>query len=253
MHAALGLSGLAPGEGDTLPHFWHWGQFWDIHEPSGLGRDGHPKLGGLIPDLGLPRRMWAGGQLEFDRPLRLGQKATRKTHVEKVLKKTGRSGPLAFVTLCHEIFQHGQLCLKEMQDLVYRNDPTPDDPTPKPVAAPTDMQHQRIFSVTTTDLFRYSALTFNGHRIHYDLDYARDVEGYPGLVTHGPLLAHRMIALSTDVLGDVAAFSFRAVAPLFHFETFTVCAKSTDEGLSLWVAGPDGRLAMTGLAQSRSN
>ncbi len=253
MHATLGLDGPAPDAGTALPRFWHWGQFWDIHGPDGLGRDGHPKLGGLIPDRGLPRRMWAGGHLEFHHPLMIGASATRRTTLEDVTEKTGRTGPLAFVTLCHEISQADRLCISERQDLVYREDAAADAPAPKPVSAPEDADHRRSFSVTTTDLFRYSALTFNGHRIHYDLDYAREVEGYPGLVTHGPLLAQRMIAVSVELMGNVTSFAFRAVAPLFHFEAFDVCAKANGTGMEMWVAGPDGRLAMTGQAQSRES
>jgi len=141
--------------------------------PGDLGRDGHPKLGGFIPDLGLPRRMWAGGALEFLRPLIVGDE----------------------VWVEHEISDGTGVCIKERQDLVYREEPDPDAPVIASKQAPKDEDVRESHSVTTTDLFRYSALTFNGHRIHYDLDYARDIEGYPGLVIHGPLLAQWLIIL----------------------------------------------------------
>jgi len=250
MHAALARSGPPPCAGDPLPHFWHWSHFWEIAAKDALGRDGHPKRGGLIPDLGLPRRMWAGGALTFKAPLKIGAPATRATKVVDVVQKTGRTGPLAFVTLEHGISQDGRLCITERQDLVYREDPDPSAAAPTPKAAPKDEQTRVPHTTTPTDLFRYSALTFNGHRIHYDADYARDVEGYPGLITHGPLLAQRLIELAEGELGGLAAFSFRAVSPIFQFETFETCARIDTDKLSLWVRGPDGRLAMTAEAHA---
>lgn len=249
MHASLGLEGEAPSSGDPLPHFWHWSLFWDVVGPGDLGRDGHPKLGGFIPDLGLPRRMWAGGALEFLRPLIVGDEVLCISKVVDVVQKDGRTGPLAFVRVEHEISDGTGVCIKERQDLVYREEPDPDAPVIASKQAPKDEDVRESHSVTTTDLFRYSALTFNGHRIHYDLDYARDIEGYPGLVIHGPLLAQWLIALAERELGELAEFSFRAVAPLFHFETVEVCAKRGTDGLDLWVRGPDGRLAMTAEAR----
>lgn len=248
MHAALGMSGPPPTVGDALPHFWHWGQFWDIFSPDKLGRDGHSKVGDFIPDMGLPRRMWAGGTLEFRHPLVVGQTAERSSRIAQSTRKTGKTGPLAFVTVNHEMRMDGRLCVAEQQDLVYRQDPTPSDPKPVPPMAPTDETNRRRYEVTTTDLFRYSALTFNGHRIHYDLEYAQKIECYPGLIVHGPLLAQRMIELAQELLGGINQFSFRAVSPIFHFEAFEICAKSADSELDMWVRGPDGRLAMTGKA-----
>ena len=228
--------------GDELPPFFHQINFWDPTQADDLGRDGHPKTGkGLIPDLGLPRRMWAGGQLEFLAPLRVGQEATKTSTVHKTAKKTGRTGPLAFVTLLHEISQNGQICVREFQDLVYREDPDPSAPSPTPRMAETDETGLQSKSFSTTQLFRYSALTFNGHRIHYDLDYARDVEGYGGLVTHGPLLAQLLMLQAKDQLGSLSKFSFRGTAPLMHFETAELCWK---DGQS-WVRAADGRLCMT--------
>lgn len=242
--------GQAPGivAGSVLPPFFHQLYFWAPCPPGGLGRDGHPKVGGgLIPDLRLPRRMWAGGRLEFWEPLRAGLPAERTSHLEQAARKTGRSGPLAFVTLRHEIRQDGRLCLCEWQDLVYREDPDPTAPPPAPPRARDDETDARDVSYSSTLLFRYSALTFNGHRIHYDLDYARDVEGYSGLVVHGPLLAQQLMLLAEAVMGPLASFAFRASSPLMHHETATLCRN----GGELWVRGPDGRQCMGATAVVR--
>lgn len=232
--------------GDVLPPFFHHLYFWNAQVPNALGRDGHPKVGGLIPDMGLPRRMWAGGRLRFDHALRLGVVAERRSTCEAAVHKTGRSGPLAFVTLRHEMWQTGQCCVTEWQDLVYRPEADPQaahtDPSPAPHAQ-GDVVH-----FDSTMLFRYSALTFNGHRIHYDEDYARKVEGYNGLVVHGPLLAQLLMLKASRELGTLAAFSFRARSPLMHHETATLCR----EGTEMWVAGPDGRLVMEAQAESRA-
>ena len=244
MHKTLGHEGDGPKTGDPLPPFWHWGQFWTLIGPDESGRDGHPKLGGFIPDLGLPRRMWAGGNLRFERPLRIGQEATRTSRILNVTQKTGRTGPLAFVKVEHLVSSPDGPCFREEQDLVYREDPSADQPGPQTKKARTDETWKESYHVSTVDLFRYSALTFNGHRIHYDLDYAKEVEGYPGLVTHGPLLAQRLIEMAERHLDTLSHFSFQAVAPLFHFESFETCAQATETGLDLWVRGQDGRLNM---------
>lgn len=246
MAATLGVT--VPGIGEPLPPFWHWSQFWVAEPPWNLGRDGHPAAGGFLPDVGLPRRMWAGGAIEFHAPLKIGAEATRTSIVRDVVRKTGRTGPLAFVRVEHRITSEGTLCITEEQQLVFRNDPEPDAPVSEPEAAPKNESVSVSHRVTTTDLFRYSALTFNGHRIHYDVAYAREVEGYPGLVTHGPLLAQRLIELAARELGGLSRFSFRARAPLFHFEGFEACARPDEDGLSLWIRGEDGRLAMTARA-----
>lgn len=240
MQVALGQTASLQA-GDPLPPFFHQLYFWTPMPPEQLGRDGHPKVGGLIPDMGLPRRMWAGGRLRFEAPLRLGVPAERKSFCETVKRKEGRTGPLTFVTLRHEIWQDGTGCVTEWQDLVYRADPDPGAPRPVPPMAPTDEDEQAQYNFDATLLFRYSALTFNGHRIHYDQPYAKAVEGYEGLVVHGPLLAQHLMLMAEASLGPLAAFSFRATAPLMHFETATLCRK----GRSFWVRGPDGRQCMT--------
>ncbi|MEM8577911.1 MAG: MaoC family dehydratase N-terminal domain-containing protein [Pseudomonadota bacterium] len=232
--ALLTALGRAP-EGDVLPPFFHHLYFWEPVAPDGLGRDGHPKVGGLIPDMGLPRRMWAGGRLTFHAPLRAGQPAERATQVITAERKEGRSGPLAFVTLQHQITQNGALCVTEEQDLVYRADPDPSAPRPVPPEAPEGGAVRKV-RFDSTLLFRYSALTFNGHRIHYDEAYAREVEGYDGLVVHGPLLAQLLMLEA----GPLERFSFRATAPLMHHEAAILCR----DGAQMWVRGPDGRLCM---------
>ena len=242
---ALGLvTGICPG--DPLPPFFHQIYFWEAQPPGLLGRDGHPRVGtGLIPDLGLPRRMWAGGALQFHAPLRAGYKAEKRSRVADVTRKEGRSGPLGFVTLAHEVWQDGQLCLTERQDLVYRDDPDPQAVSPQPPQARSDEDTSRTMGFSPTLLFRYSALTFNGHRIHYDRDYARSVEGYGGLVVHGPLLAQALM-LMAEAAAPVRAFTFRATAPLMDHEEAVLCQAGRD----MWVRGPDGRQCMVATVES---
>lgn len=244
--------GLTPDiDHDTpLPPFFHQLYFWSPQPPGTLGRDGHPSVGagGLIPDVGLPRRMWAGGQLEFLAPLLAGHPAKKTSVVEQLTHKHGRTGPLGFVTLRHEVRQAGGLCVREHQDLVYRENHDPTAPEPSPPQAPDNATDVRDVTFDSTLLFRYSALTLNGHRIHYDPDYARDVEGYAGLVVHGPLLAQLMMLMATDLLGPLSAFSFRAASPLIHSEAAQLCRKGAD----FWVRGPDGRLVMSATAQPAS-
>lgn len=252
LHAALGRPGSAPQAGDALRPFWHWLYFWDAQPPDALGRDGHPKVGGFLPDMGLPRRMWAGGRLSFRDPVALGAPARKRSTIAAAKRKKGRSGPLAFVTVRHEIGDAANAAaIVEEQDIVYREDPAPDAPAPRVEQAPSDETHSARWSANPTLLFRYSALTFNGHRIHYDLDYCREVEGYPGLVVHGPLLATLMLELAANVCAQpIASFAFRARRPVFHTEAFEVCARPLIDGaegdLRLWVRAEDGRLAMTG-------
>lgn len=246
LEATLGLDPRLAA-GDALPPFFHQVYFWNALPPDRLGPDGHPRVGsGLIPDLGLPRRMWAGGRLRWEAPLIAGQPATKRTAREDVARKAGRTGPLAFVTLRHTVSQNGQVCVTEWQDLVYRSaDPAP---VSKPPMARTDETTRREVTFSPTLLFRYSALTFNGHRIHYDLDYATGVEGYGGLVVHGPLLAQLLMLMAWDELGPLRGFTFRATAPLMHTEPATLCRAGSD----LWVRGPDGRQCMIATAEPLS-
>lgn len=240
LHASLGLSSPMPEIGDVLQPFWHQIYFWDTLPADQLGRDGHPKIGGFIPDLGLPRRMWAGGRLQFHADLRTSAEATKVTTIESISEKKGKSGPLAFVTLRHEISQFGKLCITEHQDLVYRQDVDPLAPAPKVIKAKIDETYAESRSFSSTLLFRYSALTMNGHRIHYDENYSRDIEGYTGLVVHGPLLAQYLMLLGARELGLLKTFSFRATSPLMHTEIAEFCLK----GNNMWVRARDGRQCM---------
>lgn len=244
LHATLGLTNPTPVKGAALPPFWHQIYFWDAEPPENLGRDGHPAIGGFMPDLGLPRRMWAGGKLQFHSPLIAGTPARKTTTILAIDQKTGRTGALAFVTLCHEIHQSGTLRITEHQDLVYRQDIDLSAPKPTPPIARTDEAHSEAHSFTTTELFRYSALTLNGHRIHYDQNYARNVEGYGGLVTHGPLLAQYLMLMAEHQLGPLKSFQFRATSALTHTEAATFCIA----GNALWVRAPDGRSCMQATA-----
>lgn len=246
---ALGQDG-AISTGSALPPFFHQLYFWAPQGPEQLGRDGHPRVtsAGFIPDLGLPRRMWAGGRLQFHAPLCAGVAAQKRSYLESASQKTGRSGPLGFVTLRHEIWQQDECCITEWHDLVYREDPDQNADKPTPPMARTDETEIRQVRFDSTLLFRYSALTFNGHRIHYDLDYARDVEGYAGLVVHGPLLAQHLMLLAEELMGPLAEFSFRATSPLMHFEAAMLCCSGRD----LWVRAPDGRQCMQAQALPRT-
>lgn len=240
--ALAAVLGIVWQPGDALPPFAHQVYFWQALPAGALGRDGHPARGGFIPDLGLPRRMWAGGRLQFDAPLYAGRAAEKTTMIEAVTRKAGRTGPLAFVTLRHEVRQGGVLCLTEWQDLVYRAEAVLGVAPPEPARAPDGavVMARRFGPV---DLFRYSALTLNGHRIHYDRDYARDVEGYAGLVVHGPLLAQHLMLIAAGA-GPLRRFSYRGHAAALAGEEVRFC----HAGTRLWVAGADGRLCLSGEA-----
>ena len=246
MHAVLHRSGPAPAQGDALPPFWHYIHFLEVQPSALLGRDGHPKTGGFIPDLGLPRRMWAGGSLTFHAPLIIGTKASKRSRITDVSEKPGKTGPLAIVSISHEIHQNDRLCISETQRLIYRGET--DQKAPTPPTAPTNEVIRRSRHFSTVDLFRYSALTVNGHRIHYDRDYARDVEGYPDLVVHGPLLAQKLIELGESMLDGLKTFEFRAISPAFDTEEITFCALPVANGIDLWARASDGRLCMSAFA-----
>ena len=245
--ATLELDRPAPGPGDPLPPFWHWMHFLEAAPRSALGPDGHPATGGFMPRVAQPRRMWAGGRLRVHAPLPLGTPATRRETIADVRRKTGRAGAMTFVTVRHEIAGGAGLAAVEEQDIVYRPDPDPDAPPRPPEQAPADETDARAWSCDPTVLFRYSALTFNGHRIHYDLDHATRVEGYPGLVVHGPLLATLLLELAREMGAGrgIAGMAFRATAPVFADEPFETCGRPDGgDALALWVRGADGRLAM---------
>jgi 3-methylfumaryl-CoA hydratase len=250
--ATLDIEIPYPEPGDPLPPLWHWLYFLPFPLQSELGPDGHARRGGFLPPVELPRRMWAGGRIEFYRPLRVGESIRRTSRIVDVKLKEGRTGPLVFVLLRHEIANEEGVRLVEEHDIVYRGNPQPGEPAPPPLAAPADAEWQRTVNPDDILLFRYSALTFNGHRIHYDRRYATETEGYPGLVVHGPLIATLLVELvrASLPLPVIAKFEFRAVGPLFDTAPFSVCGKREDDGrtVRLWAKSSSGTLATSATA-----
>lgn len=238
------------GNGDVLPPLWHWLYFLQSAPLSALGRDGHPARGGFLPPVALPRRMWAGGRFGFHTDLHLGASATKRSVIKDVASKFGRSGPLCFVTVRHEVNVEGNLAFWEEHDIAYREDPT-EGAVPRPTEPiGEDWQHNETVTPSEVMLFRYSALTFNGHRIHYDRDYARSVEGHAGLVVHGPLIATLLMDLAQRTMNGAAprSFDFRATSPLFDGAPFTLHANRDGDTITLAAATPEGRLAMQATA-----
>jgi len=238
----------APQAGEPLPPLWHWIYFWTIRPQAEVGPDGHPKRGGFLPPVPLPRRMWAGGRLRFNAPLPVDVAATRTSRILDVSAKQGRSGNLAFVTVQHEIAHDGIVAVTEEHDIVYRDAPQPGTVVPAAKLAPATAAWSRTVTPDPVLLFRYSALTFNGHRIHYDRSYVTEVEGYPGLIVHGPLIATLLVDLLQRNMSDarLAEFDFRAVGPLFDIESFQVFGQPAADGRSvqLWAKNVRGELAM---------
>jgi 3-methylfumaryl-CoA hydratase len=242
-------------ETKNVPPLWHWLYFLPISPLSETGRDGHPKRGGFLPPVPLPRRMWAGGRLTFHAPLKVGEEAVRTSTIVNIEDKTGRTGRLVFVTVQHEIEVDGALRIEEEHDIVYRDEPAPDAsnaPKKEPAKAPLDETFGREIATDPVLLFRYSALTFNGHRIHYDRPYVTQEEGYPGLIVHGPLIATLLVDLVRRELPDanISSFAFRALRPTFAPKPFTVCGKPSDDGstVELWAKDHDGYLTMRATA-----
>ena len=239
--------------GDPLPPLWHWMLFAPRARQSALGPDGHPARGGFLPPVPLPRRMFAGGRFHFHDPVRIGEDVRREGEVIAVESKQGRSGALVFVTIRYQIFGPRGLAIEEFNDIVYREPPS----GPAAIAPMTidvaDMPWQRVITPDPVMLFRYSALTFNGHRIHYDHPYATEVEGYPGLIVHGPLIATLLAELARSKIVDrkLASFRFRALSPLFDTESFMVVGGTTDgeHGYRLAALAPDGGTAMEATAE----
>jgi 3-methylfumaryl-CoA hydratase len=239
-------------EGQALPACWHWAWFNDARPHSQLGRDGHPKRGenSILPPIALPRRMWAGGDIRFVAPLIIGSTITKTSTVEKIAEKSGSTGSLCIVSLLHELRDESSLLIEERQNLVFREDPKPDAPKAIAPQPPIEAQVSRTVTPDPVTLFRYSALTFNGHRIHYDVDYARDVEGYEGLVFHAPLTATLLLELAQELLGaSIKAFKYRATSPLFGHRPFHVHGKQEGAKAIVWATTPDGVQAMIGEAE----
>jgi 3-methylfumaryl-CoA hydratase len=238
-------------EGDAIPEGWHWLYFLETAPASELAHDGHPKRGGFLPPVSLPRRMWAGGRLDFRRPIKVGERLSRESEILSVEPKQGASGNLVFVTVRHTVTASNDIAVVEEHDIVYRDAAKPGAPMPPGKPAPASAAWRRESVPDETMLFRYSALIFNAHRIHYDIDYCRKVEGYPGLIVHGPLQTTLLLDLSRRHAGKpVRKLDYRAVSPVFHNEKLTVAGIPSADGATaqLWTAGPSGNIAMTGAA-----
>jgi 3-methylfumaryl-CoA hydratase len=241
-----------PLEGEPLPLLWHWMFFKPMVRQSLIAADGHPAKGGFLPDLGLPRRMWAGGRLRFHTPLKIGDRIIRDSRIADVSVKEGRSGKLAFVTVKHAIRTADSLAIEEEHDIVYREPALPGAPAPSPTKPPADEQWHRALIPDEVLLFRYSAVTFNGHRIHYDKPYVTGIESYPGLVVHGPLIATLLMDLIRRNRPEarVLDFAFKAIRPSFAANALTLCGRlSPDETTAeLWAKDHEGWLTMSARA-----
>ena len=232
-------------EGAPLPPLWHWIYFLEGLPPGELGRDGHPARGGFLPPVPLPNRMWAGGRVAFLAPVPIGARVRKVSRILKVDHKVGRSGDLVFVTVLHEVGTlSGDVLVREEHDIVYKSASRPSRPaatTDAPSAAP----FEKRVTPTSTTLFRYSALTFNGHRIHYDQDYCREVEGYANLVIHGPLVATLLAGFAEEASGHrLREFNYRVVSPALLGETITLGAAIDGAQVALTATLGDGTRSM---------
>lgn len=252
---------LARGQG--LPLLWHWVYLLDRPAQAELGPDGHPLRGTTAAfAAGSRRRMWAGGRVRTSGPLRCGEPATKRSRVLSVQEKQGRSGPLTFITVEHQILQRDQAVIDEQQDIVYREAVSPAGQTTTPSQAGEEGKEapavpandcEWVIDVSPTLLFRFSALTYNAHRIHYDRDYARNVEGYPGLLTHGPLQALAMAeaARAAGYRDDAGSgprlhFDYRLTSPLFDHQGLIVSAVREQDATVTAVRDIHGRRTATG-------
>ncbi len=256
LSATLDRDDSAPVAGSTvLPPLWHWLYFLPKQRQSEIGPDGHPKRGGFLPPVPLPRRMWAGGRLHWlsENPLLVGQAMRRASSIASVTHKAGRTGDLLFVLVRHEVHNAKGLALIEEHDIVYRAAAQPTDPVPPPVAAEQGAAWRREIVPDDVLLFRYSALTFNGHRIHYDRRYVTEVEGYPGLIVHGPLIATLLVDLLRRHTNDafVKSFNFKAVRPTFDLHPLRLNGQPSADGktVQLWAQDHEGWLTMQGTAE----
>jgi 3-methylfumaryl-CoA hydratase len=249
------LAGLAatldhdasPWRSGEVPPLGHWLYFLPQALQREISEDGHPHRGGFLPPVSLPRRMWAGGDLQFHTPIRVGEALRRRSTIAEVEHKAGRSGTLVFVKVVHEITTERGLAVREVHDIVYRDVAKPGEAAPAGETAKAAMDWERPIIGDPVLLFRFSALTFNGHRIHYDRKYCQEVEGYPGLIVHGPLLATLMVDLflRNNPQAQVTGFRFRARRPVFDIHPFAVCGAKRDGGAELWVRDHEGFVAMT--------
>jgi 3-methylfumaryl-CoA hydratase len=252
--ATLDRDDPVPVEGTPLPPLWHWLYFLPRQRQSELGPDGHARRGGFLPPVPLPRRMWAGSRLTWqpDNPLRVGEAVERVSRIASVEHKRGRSGDLVFVQVEHALSNARGQALTEVHDIVYRGAAqagrTAAAPSDAPADSTAEVSWRREIVPDDVLLFRYSALTFNGHRIHYDRRYATGTEGYPGLVVHGPLIATLLLdLLRREWPGAVVAgFRFRALQPVFDGHALRLCGQPAPDGRSarLWALDAQGRRAV---------
>lgn len=238
----VALGGEGSGKpGNPLPLLHHWLYFWDVRPPEGLGVDGHPAKGGFLPPVPLPRRMWAGGRLTFLKPLAIGARVTRTSTILAIKEKTGKSGALVFVTVRHELDAGEGVAVSEEQDLVYREPAAGALPMPEATSPDASSWH-RVLNPDAVLLFRYSALTMNGHRIHYDRPYAIGEEDYPDLVVQGPLQATMLMDLAVRHMDTpITGFEFRGMQPAFTGLQLHVCGEPDGEGATLWTQQAKGR------------
>jgi len=245
LHATVGTGGAAPRAGDPLPPLWHWCAFPDFAPNDMLGDDGHPRGGTLLPPVRLPRRMWASGAVHLHAPLHVGDRLESRSSVRSVVEKTGASGEMIFVTLDHAIYGPAGLAIEEQQDIVYLH--IPQTYTPPRKATMPDKLCESIETKETL-LFRYSALTFNAHRIHYDRAYTIEVEKYPDLVVHGPLQATLLMRQAVETKGRVPRhFYFKGIHPMFALGGCDIAVEETQAALNLWT-GQNGHQCMQATA-----
>lgn len=232
--------------GARLPNLWHWAAFPEFVVLAELGRDGQPAPGGFLPPLPFARRMWAGGHLRFSGELRIGEQLRRRSEIASIIEKTGAAGPMVFVTVNHAVEGENGAFIEERQDIVYLD--IPDRFTsPKKLPVPDDLLFDETLPMNEARLFRYSAATFNAHRIHYDLPYARDVEKYPALIVHGPMQATMLIeAAKRHTDRKPRSFSFRGSHPMFHDHALRLVGRPDPDAhaIDLGTAAPDGHLGM---------
>jgi 3-methylfumaryl-CoA hydratase len=243
--------------GTALPPLWHWLYFLPLHRQGEIGPDGHAKRGGFLPPVPLPRRMWAGSQFEFRSPVRVGDAVERTSTIDDISLKEGRTGKLVFVKVRHELRCNGAAdpAIVEFHDIVYREAKRQHEVEPPPQPAPAGAAWRREIVPDDVLLFRYSALTFNGHRIHYDRKYVTEVEGYPGLIVHGPLIATLLMDLLRRQApeAEVASFRFKAVRPTIDLHPFHVNGQPAPDGrtVRLWASDHEGCLTMDASAVLR--
>ncbi len=237
----------------NVPYGWHWLYFLNLPLQKNLGADGHEKRQGFMPPIPLPIRMYAGGEINFLNPLPLGKNATKSSKILSIQNKTGSSGKLTFLQIKHSILSDGEIAIEELQNLVYREEKSNSNNLKKYIKPPENYDYQKSWITTPEMLFRYSALTHNTHRIHYDYPYATKVEGYPQIVVHGPLMATFLLDLASKVANDkntlIKTFKFRLMSPVFVGGEIFAQAKYNDTGLDLWIKDQKGNQSLSALAE----